>query len=220
MPLRSPTRIQSKNSEGESGQTKSRSFGRPLKSVRKVIKKLKVKSRRQRGKQSSSSSGLDFDHQPVLNKSQLVEKNSAPEGSVQVETLSQTRLVGRTVTAEQSAQHRIPTTVDHQVSVEGDNRTEELLQNSQDAPPSSFQVKAASPRTKAPPRRYSGGSKMKVCKRSAGKDVPAEDPSVSKMYEGIPLLEATKLPRGGISIETDAVGRVQVSLYLSTFTVS
>lgn len=31
------------------------------------------------------------------------------------------------------------------------------------------------------------------------------------VYDSIPLLEQTKLPRGGISIETKAVGRVQVS---------
>ena len=30
-------------------------------------------------------------------------------------------------------------------------------------------------------------------------------------YDSIPLLEQTKLPRGGISIETRAVGRIQVS---------
>jgi len=31
-------------------------------------------------------------------------------------------------------------------------------------------------------------------------------------YDSIPLLEQTKLPRGGISLETKAVGRVQVSI--------
>lgn len=31
-------------------------------------------------------------------------------------------------------------------------------------------------------------------------------------YDSIPLMEQTKLPRGGISIETKAVGRIQVSL--------
>ena len=33
-----------------------------------------------------------------------------------------------------------------------------------------------------------------------------------RMYDTIPELEATKLPRGGLSMETEAVGRVQVSL--------
>jgi hypothetical protein len=33
-----------------------------------------------------------------------------------------------------------------------------------------------------------------------------------KMYDTIPELESTKLPRGGLSMETEAVGRVQVSL--------
>jgi hypothetical protein len=36
-------------------------------------------------------------------------------------------------------------------------------------------------------------------------------PSVVKAYDAIPVLEQTKLPRGGISMETKAVGRVQVS---------
>ena len=35
--------------------------------------------------------------------------------------------------------------------------------------------------------------------------------TISRAYDSIPLLEQTKLPRGGISIETEAVGRVQVS---------
>ena len=34
--------------------------------------------------------------------------------------------------------------------------------------------------------------------------------SISRAYDSIPLLEQTKLPRGGISVETKAVGRVQV----------
>jgi hypothetical protein len=33
-----------------------------------------------------------------------------------------------------------------------------------------------------------------------------------KSYDQIPVLEQTKLPRGGISVETAAVGRVQVNL--------
>ncbi|MGK3735891.1 MAG: hypothetical protein ACI8RD_000741 [Bacillariaceae sp.] len=36
--------------------------------------------------------------------------------------------------------------------------------------------------------------------------------TISKAYDSIPLLEQTKLPRGGISIETAAIGRVQVRL--------
>jgi hypothetical protein len=40
-----------------------------------------------------------------------------------------------------------------------------------------------------------------------------DDPAVVKGYESVPLLETDKLPRGGISLETKAVGRVQVSLF-------
>lgn len=37
-----------------------------------------------------------------------------------------------------------------------------------------------------------------------------DPPDVRLSYESIPLLEQTTLPRGGISIDTQAVGRVQV----------
>jgi hypothetical protein len=45
---------------------------------------------------------------------------------------------------------------------------------------------------------------------SAIADMIAESPENSKAYELVPVLEQTKLPRGGVSIETKAVGRVQV----------
>jgi hypothetical protein len=37
-----------------------------------------------------------------------------------------------------------------------------------------------------------------------------EDPHLISSYGNVPVLEQTKLPRGGVSIETKAVGRVQV----------
>jgi hypothetical protein len=44
---------------------------------------------------------------------------------------------------------------------------------------------------------------------------PSTDPNhfgkIGDAYDSIPLLEQTKLPRGGLSMETKAVGRVQVS---------
>ena len=33
---------------------------------------------------------------------------------------------------------------------------------------------------------------------------------LAKMYDLIPAMEVTKLPRGGVSIETNSVGRIQV----------
>lgn len=46
-------------------------------------------------------------------------------------------------------------------------------------------------------------------------EVESSDPnqmiSLGDAYDAIPLIEQTKLPRGGISMETKAVGRVQVS---------
>lgn len=37
-----------------------------------------------------------------------------------------------------------------------------------------------------------------------------EGPTIANNYAAIPVLEQTKLPRGGVSVETKAVGRVQV----------
>jgi len=37
-------------------------------------------------------------------------------------------------------------------------------------------------------------------------------PHVTKSYNAIPFMEQTKLPRGGVSVETKAVGRVQVNI--------
>ena len=38
----------------------------------------------------------------------------------------------------------------------------------------------------------------------------AESPAVARAYDAVPILEQTKLPRGGVSVDTKAVGRVQV----------
>ena len=43
---------------------------------------------------------------------------------------------------------------------------------------------------------------------------------VSEAYDAIPLIEQNKLPRGGISMETKAVGRIQVRKLKTTPTVS
>jgi hypothetical protein len=48
-----------------------------------------------------------------------------------------------------------------------------------------------------------------VVPRSGAEDRHA---TISNAYDSIPLLEQTKLPRGGISVETKAVGRVQVRI--------
>jgi hypothetical protein len=43
--------------------------------------------------------------------------------------------------------------------------------------------------------------------------IPDDPPNLVKAYEMIPLLEQTILPRGGASVDTKAVGRVQVRLF-------
>lgn len=42
-----------------------------------------------------------------------------------------------------------------------------------------------------------------------------ESPMTTRAYAAVPILEQTKLPRGGVSVDTKAVGRVQVSLTIS-----
>jgi hypothetical protein len=46
---------------------------------------------------------------------------------------------------------------------------------------------------------------------AAGCHDEGESPGLLLSYNQIPVLEQTKLPRGGVSVETKAVGRVQVS---------
>lgn len=66
-------------------------------------------------------------------------------------------------------------------------------------------------------KRMSGGGRQpSFRRRSSRRNImrdapPVDDPKVLENYERIPDLEITKLPRGGLSVETEAVGRVQVS---------
>ena len=47
---------------------------------------------------------------------------------------------------------------------------------------------------------------------SAGSDFNRDLPEIAASYNAIPMLEQTALPRGGISMDTQAVGRVQVCI--------
>ena len=40
-----------------------------------------------------------------------------------------------------------------------------------------------------------------------------DDPAIVRGYDSVPIIEIDVLPRGGISFETEAVGRVQVSFF-------
>lgn len=53
--------------------------------------------------------------------------------------------------------------------------------------------------------------KMQTSKGERKEDIP-DAPTITNNYAAIPVLEQTKLPRGGVSVETQAVGRVQVRL--------
>jgi hypothetical protein len=52
-----------------------------------------------------------------------------------------------------------------------------------------------------------------VGREYTGSDSISNEASVVKSYDSIPLIEMINLPRGGISFETQAVGRVQVSVW-------
>ena len=47
-----------------------------------------------------------------------------------------------------------------------------------------------------------------------------DDPAVVEGYDSVPLIEIDPLPRGGISLETKAVGRIQVSTTSTEVNVS
>lgn len=52
------------------------------------------------------------------------------------------------------------------------------------------------------------------CETTSSHFMIEDGPAVIKSYDAIPILEQTKLPRGGVSMETQAVGRVQVSWHV------
>lgn len=52
---------------------------------------------------------------------------------------------------------------------------------------------------------------------STGSDFNRDPPEIAASYNAIPVLEQTILPRGGISMDTQAVGRVQVCSYSHSF---
>ena len=70
--------------------------------------------------------------------------------------------------------------------------------------------------------RLVGSTVLHPDPRATESEVEATDievgdpPHIARAYDDIPILEQTKLPRGGVSVETKAVGRVQVRL-LSLF---
>lgn len=47
-----------------------------------------------------------------------------------------------------------------------------------------------------------------------------DDPSVLRSYSNVPILEIQQLPRGGLSFETKAVGRIQVIFFSITSLMS
>ena len=77
------------------------------------------------------------------------------------------------------------------------------------------------PTSKAPqtilrnPNSNTLNSKVKGIKSRVVKENSQEEQAMARMYDSIPPLEVTQLPRGGISIETEAIGRIQVSALIN-----
>lgn len=57
-----------------------------------------------------------------------------------------------------------------------------------------------------------GGKGRRASRPVGAKDKIFDDPAVVKAYDSIPVLELTKLPRGGVSLDSKAVGRVQFGI--------
>ena len=72
------------------------------------------------------------------------------------------------------------------------------------APPS---LESSTEETKV--SQQSSSDKMKTSIGERNEEIP-DAPTIANNYAAIPVLEQTKLPRGGVSVETQAVGRVQV----------
>uniref|UniRef100_A0A7S4N8F9 Metallo-beta-lactamase domain-containing protein n=1 Tax=Odontella aurita TaxID=265563 RepID=A0A7S4N8F9_9STRA len=57
-----------------------------------------------------------------------------------------------------------------------------------------------------------GGRGRRSSKATGAKDKIFDDPAVVRAYDSIPVLELTKLPRGGVSMDSKAVGRIQFGI--------
>jgi hypothetical protein len=66
-------------------------------------------------------------------------------------------------------------------------------------------------RSPPPPPRSNRPAFSAMQSEASERIVFKDSPRIKKAYDAVPVLEQNKLPRGGVSIETTAVGRVQVS---------
>ena len=64
-----------------------------------------------------------------------------------------------------------------------------------------------SPSTSATPRQH-----PEVLPPKSKSRLSVTDAAVAAGYEAVPYLEVDRLPRGGVSVETKAVGRIQVNI--------
>jgi len=60
-------------------------------------------------------------------------------------------------------------------------------------------------------KQQQGGNSLKFSESTPEKIVD-DAPNIVKAYDAVPVLEQTRLPRGGVSVETKAVGRIQYGI--------
>jgi hypothetical protein len=69
-----------------------------------------------------------------------------------------------------------------------------------------------SPGTRVATAKMSSNTESEKDTEAMSPPQEASPPDLANSYESIPFLEQTQLPRGGVSVDTKAVGRVQVRL--------
>jgi len=222
MKIRPPKRFRKKDNEEETGggANSSITLRRPklFKPVRKVFNAIKKKDKRKEKKRpttidtDSRGSALNIVVGSVPNSSieehLTITHNSTATNCASFSSASQKEMATKSDAKHTSAKGQEPQSPSNKEKVEAAIVTSdqpELL-----IPSTSTRVVPGNhPRPIVPSRRISGNRK-----KFGGKENPHfEDPSITKTYSRIPELESTKLPRGGISIDTQAVGRVQVCVY-------
>lgn len=221
MKIRPPKRFRKKDNEEETGGGANSSITsrRPklFKPVRKVFNAIKKKDKRKEKNRlttidtDSRGSALNIVVGSVPNSSieehLTITHNSTATNCASFSSASQKEMATKSDAKHTSAKGQEPQSPSNKEKVEAAIVTSdqpELL-----IPSTSTRVVPGNhPRPIVPSRRISGNRK-----KFGGKENPHfEDPSITKTYSRIPELESTKLPRGGISIDTQAVGRVQFGL--------
>lgn len=203
MKFRKPGRSRKKDKESGSG-SQGRALRSPLNTVKKALRKIKIKTK------GTETSRVSFGVDNLANSANLELRKGQDDAIHDSMKKQNSHLTQNTVTQESTATRRDNADQKVVTTTQDPNSKQEPKPNETEKPTSHISTSLPA----SPPvvhRRRSGTHRRNSRgKKSVAKD--GADPNVAKMYEGIPELETSKLPRGGISIDTDAVGRIQVRL--------